>query len=67
MNDLTLHFGLGDHQDAVELEISWPHTKSRQRFTSQINRTVIIKKEWLTKFPKCAACLMLTCTLRGIG
>ena len=28
-NDLTLHFGLGEHKGAVDLEVLWPHGKKQ--------------------------------------
>ena len=42
-NDLTLHFGLGQHREPVDLEIFWPN-KSRQKITDvKTNRLFTIR------------------------
>ena len=42
-NSLTLHFGLGEHNAAVEIEVRWPDG-TRQKVKSETNRIAIIKK-----------------------
>ena len=44
MNDLTLHFGLGDHTGQVELEIMWPYTVEKQRVRAEVNRVISVIK-----------------------
>ena len=44
MNDLTLHFGLGDHTGQVELEIMWPYTVEKQRVRTEVNRVISVIK-----------------------
>ena len=39
-NELTLHFGLGQHTQAVDLEISWPNKTSEVHKAVAINRLV---------------------------
>ena len=42
-NDLTLHFGLGQHKEPVDLEIFWPN-KSRQKITGvKTNRLLTVR------------------------
>ena len=45
MNDLTMHFGLGEYKGPVELEISWPYTGGKQKFTAQSNSVVRVTKD----------------------
>ena len=42
MNELTLHFGLGSHDQPVDLEISWPYTKENQKGTTKVNTVISI-------------------------
>jgi hypothetical protein len=42
-NDLTLHFGLGQHRDAVRLEVRWPDGH-RQEVETPVGRTVTISR-----------------------
>jgi hypothetical protein len=42
VNDLTLHFGLGTYDGDVELEISWPYTKSKQTVSAKANTVVAV-------------------------
>ena len=42
MNELTLHFGLGSHDQPVDLEISWPYTKEKQKVTTKVNTVISI-------------------------
>ena len=41
-NDMTLHFGLGEHEEDVEIEISWPYTKKKQIATASVNTTITV-------------------------
>ncbi|MAE65330.1 MAG: hypothetical protein CMJ18_13745 [Phycisphaeraceae bacterium] len=41
-NDLTLHFGLGRHDDRVTVEIVWPGGR-RQAVTTKVDRTIIVE------------------------
>src|SRR5438552_2240724 len=41
-NDLTLHFGLGDHKDPVELEIRWTDG-TRQVLKTPVDRSMTVK------------------------
>jgi hypothetical protein len=43
-NDLTLHFGLGDHSGDVELEITWPDG-TVQKETAKTRSTVKIEQK----------------------
>ncbi len=40
-NDMRLHFGLGDHSDEVEIDITWPGG-SRQTARSAVDRAITI-------------------------
>ena len=42
-NDLTLHFGLGAHKDAVRLEVRWPDG-TRQEVDTPVDRAVTVKR-----------------------
>jgi len=42
-NDLTLHFGLGTHNDPVKLEIRWTDG-TRQELETQVDRTITVKR-----------------------
>ena len=42
-NDLTMHFGLGDHKDPVRLEIRWPDG-TRQEVDTPVDRTITVKR-----------------------
>ncbi len=44
-NDPTLHFGLGDHGQEVELEIRWPQRLGVRKITTAVDRTVEVKFE----------------------
>ena len=44
-NDLTLHFGLGAHDKAVELEIRWPDGSTQTRKGVKTNSTLSVEKE----------------------
>ncbi len=50
-NDLTLHFGLGNHKDPVKLEIRWTDG-TRQEVDTPVDRTVTIKHGEIRKEPK---------------
>ena len=39
-NDLTLHFGLGDHQGPVDVEITWPDQHRQTIIGVPTGRTV---------------------------
>ncbi|MSQ97365.1 MAG: CRTAC1 family protein [Gemmataceae bacterium] len=41
-NDLTLHFGLGNHKDSVKLEIRWTDG-ARQELETPVDRTITVK------------------------
>ncbi len=41
-NDMTLHFGLGEREEDVEIEISWPYTKKKQIATASVNTTITV-------------------------
>jgi hypothetical protein len=43
-NDLTLHFGVGNHKDPVRLEIRWTDG-TRQQLESAVDRTITVKRE----------------------
>ncbi len=43
-NDLTLHFGLGEHKDRVDLDILWPDGKRQTMRRVQPNRTMDVKR-----------------------
>jgi hypothetical protein len=43
-NDLTLHFGLGDHKDSVRLEVRWPDG-TRQEVDTPVNRTLTVERQ----------------------
>ena len=49
-NDLTLHFGLGDYTDAVEVTVAWPDGARSQR-TVQPDQTVTIKYDTAAVVP----------------
>jgi ASPIC and UnbV/FG-GAP-like repeat len=42
-NDLTLHFGLGNHKDSVKLEIRWTDG-TRQELETAVDRTITVKR-----------------------
>lgn len=42
-NDLTLHFGLGDHKEPVRLEVRWPDG-ARQELESEVDRIAIVRR-----------------------
>jgi hypothetical protein len=42
-NDLTLHFGLGDYNGTVDIEVAWPDG-SKQKTTAEVDRLVRIAK-----------------------
>ena len=42
-NDLTLHFGLGGHNDRVELEIRWPDG-STQKLNTPVDQCIAVKR-----------------------
>jgi hypothetical protein len=42
-NDLTLHFGLGEHKGPVRLEVRWPDG-SRRDLETPVDRTVTVKR-----------------------
>ena len=44
-NDLTLHFGLGDHDQDVELEVRWPDGTQKIVKGVQTNSVVSVEKE----------------------
>jgi hypothetical protein len=40
-NDLTLHFGLGKNEGPVELEVSWPNVKEKQKIPNvDVNKPI---------------------------
>ena len=41
-NDLILHFGLGNHADPVDLNISWPDGKRQTVTRVKVNQTVMV-------------------------
>ncbi len=43
-NDLTLHFGLGERSEAVELEIRWPDGR-RQEARSDVDRCLRVQRQ----------------------
>ena len=43
-NDLTLHFGLGDNTDPVELQIDWPDGTT-QYVNTEVDRLVVVQME----------------------
>jgi hypothetical protein len=45
MNDLTLHFGLGSYDGPLELEVSWPYTKAKQKVSAKVNSVVSVKMD----------------------
>ena len=44
-NDLTLHFGLGSHAGAVQLQIRWPDG-THQEIAAQADQSITV--EWKT-------------------
>jgi len=42
-NSPTLHFGLGDHGEDVELLIRWPQTAAVQKVKTQVDRVVVVE------------------------
>ena len=42
-NDLTLHFGLGDHGEAVVVEVRWPGGRT-QRVTTNVDQQIVIER-----------------------
>ena len=41
-NDMTLHFGLGSHNEDVKIEIFWPYTKKKQIASASVNTTTTV-------------------------
>ncbi|HVT12494.1 MAG TPA: CRTAC1 family protein, partial [Fimbriimonadaceae bacterium] len=41
-NDLTLHFGLGDNNGPVDLDVTWPNRKT-QRVSTRVDRIVEVR------------------------
>ena len=52
-NDQTLHFGLGSHTGAVDLEVSWPNGYEETIYDVAVDQAIVVALEEPVSIPAC--------------